>query len=49
MMLVSALDDGNPKRLASPGQPVRCWQARRHEIAARITDQLSKVRSKARP
>ena len=29
MMLVSALADDDPKRVASLAQPMRCWQARR--------------------
>jgi RNA polymerase sigma-70 factor, ECF subfamily len=33
MMLVSALAEGNPKRIASLAQPMRCWQARRHVSA----------------
>lgn len=30
MMLVSALAEDDERRLASEGQPIRCWRARRH-------------------
>jgi RNA polymerase sigma-70 factor (ECF subfamily) len=30
MMLVSALDEDDARRLASEAQPLRCWRARRH-------------------
>ncbi len=33
MMLVSALGEGDERRLASLAQPLRCWRARRHVSA----------------
>ena len=39
MMLVSALADESPKRLASLAQPMHCWRARRH-ISAYLDGEL---------
>jgi RNA polymerase sigma-70 factor (ECF subfamily) len=39
MMLVSALADDDPKRVASLAQPMRCWKARSH-ISAYLDDEL---------
>ena len=39
MMLVSALDEESPKRLASLAQPMHCWRARRH-ISAYLDGEL---------
>lgn len=39
MMLVSALDDSDPRRHASLAQPMRCWQARSH-ISAYLDEEL---------
>ena len=39
MMLVSALAEDNPKRVASLAQPLHCWQARRH-ISAYLDGEL---------
>ena len=39
MMLVSALAEGDERRLASLAQPLRCWRARRH-VSAYLDDEL---------
>ena len=39
MMLVSALADDDPKRVASLAQPMRCWQAR-SQIPAYLDSEL---------
>lgn len=39
MMLVSALADDDPKRVASLAQPMRCWKAR-SRISAYLDDEL---------
>jgi RNA polymerase sigma-70 factor (ECF subfamily) len=39
MMLVSALADDDPRRMASLAQPMRCWKARSH-ISAFLDDEL---------
>ncbi len=39
MMLVSALADDDPKRVASLAQPMRCWKAR-SQISAYLDDEL---------
>jgi RNA polymerase sigma-70 factor (ECF subfamily) len=39
MMLVSALADDDPRRMASLSQPMRCWKARRR-ISAYLDDEL---------
>ena len=39
MMLVSALAEGNERRLASLAQPLRCWRARRH-VSAYLDNEL---------
>jgi len=39
MMLVSALAEGDERRLASLAQPLRCWRARRH-ISAYLDGEL---------
>jgi RNA polymerase sigma-70 factor (ECF subfamily) len=42
MMLVSALADDDPKRVASLAQPMRCWKAR-SQISAYLDDELSET------
>ena len=39
MMLVSALAEGDERRLASLAQPLRCWRARQH-VSAYLDDEL---------
>ncbi len=39
MMLVSALADDDPKRVASLAQPMRCWKAR-SQVSAYLDDEL---------
>jgi RNA polymerase sigma-70 factor (ECF subfamily) len=39
MMMVSALGEGDERRLASLAQPLRCWRARRH-VSAYLDDEL---------
>lgn len=39
MMLVTALDENDPRRQASLAQTMRCWQARRH-VSAYLDDEL---------
>ncbi len=39
MMLVSALAEDDPKRVASLAQPMRCWKAR-SQISAYLDDEL---------
>jgi len=39
MMLVSALDQDDPRRQASLAQPMRCWEARR-QVSAYLDDEL---------
>jgi RNA polymerase sigma-70 factor (ECF subfamily) len=46
MMLVTALAEGNERRLASLAQPVRCWQARRH-VSAYLDGELDEATSGA--
>ena len=41
-MLVSALADDDPKRVASLAQPMRCWKAR-SQISAYLDDELSET------
>ncbi len=40
MMLVSALAEGDERRLASLAQPLRCWRARRH-VSAYLDGELN--------
>jgi predicted anti-sigma-YlaC factor YlaD len=46
MMLVSALGEGDPKRSISLGQPMRCWQARRH-VSSYLDGELDAGRRRA--
>jgi len=46
MMLVSALGEGDPKRSISLGQPMRCWQARRH-VSGYLDGELEPDRRRA--
>ncbi len=46
MMLVSALDESDPRRQASLAQPMRCWQARSH-ISAYLDEELHDGRRRA--
>ncbi len=46
MMLVSALDESDPRRQASLAQPMRCWQARRH-ISAYLDAELDPEQRRA--
>lgn len=45
-MLVSALADDDPKRIASLAQPMRCWKAR-SQISAYLDEELSAERRRA--
>ena len=39
MVLVSALAEGDERRMASLAQPLRCWRARRH-VSAYLDNEL---------
>jgi RNA polymerase sigma-70 factor (ECF subfamily) len=46
MMLVSALAEDDERRLASEGQPLRCWRARRH-VSSYLDGELDDVTKSA--